>query len=119
MEKMKLLSFQAETPALALKKAQEQCGEDALVINTKQIRPKSAMTPSLYEVVVAIENEHKQDTYTKKVVEQPKTQPQQQQPQREKESDDVVFSISAVAKQMDAIDRLSEASKSVMAPIKK
>jgi flagellar biosynthesis protein FlhF len=113
MEKMKLLSFQAETPALALKKAQEQCGEDALVINTKQIRPKSAMTPSLYEVVVAIENEPKQETQTRKSTEPTKVYA------KEREPDDVVFSISAVAKQMNEIDRLSEVSKSVIAPIRK
>ncbi len=110
---MKLLSFQAETPALALKKAQEQCGEDALVINTKQIRPRSAMTPSLYEVVVAIENEPKKETHPKK------SQEQSSVVARDKETDDVVFSISSVAKQMDAIDRLSEASKNVIAPIKR
>jgi len=113
MEKMKLLSFQAETPALALKKAQEQCGEDALVINTKQIRPKTAMTPSLYEVVVAIENEPKQETQTRKPAESARVYA------KEREPDDVVFSISAVAKQMNEIDRLSEASKSVIAPIRK
>lgn len=113
MEKMKLLSFQAETPALALKKAQEECGEDALVINTKQIRPKSAMTPSLYEVVVAIENEHKRETPQKKPVEPLRSI--QSQPEKE----DVVFSISAVAKQMNAIEKLSEAAKTVIAPIKR
>ncbi len=113
MEKMKLLSFQAETPALALKKAQEQCGEDALVINTKQLRPKTAMTPSLYEVVVAVENEQKQEPQARKQTEPPRVYA------KEKDPDDVVFSISAVAKQMNAIDKLSEASKSVIAPIRK
>ncbi len=114
MEKMKLLSFQAETPALALKKAQESCGEDALVINTKQIRPKTAMSPSLYEVVVAVETEQKQEAPQRKPVEPLKTL---QQPHAEK--DDVVFSISSVAKQMNAIEKLSEAAKTVIAPIKK
>ncbi len=113
MEKMKLLSFQAETPALALKKAQEACGEDALVINTKQIRPKTAMTPSLYEVVVAVESEQKHESATRRQVEPLKTV----QPNQEKE--DVVFSISSVAKQMNAIEKLSEAAKTVIAPIKK
>lgn len=110
---MKLLSFQAETPALALKKAQEACGEDALVINTKQIRPKTAMTPSLYEVVVAVENEQKHESAQRRQVEPLKTV----QPQQEKE--DVVFSISSVAKQMNAIEKLSEAAKTVIAPIRK
>ena len=57
MEKIKILSFQGETPNIALKKAQEKCGEDALVINTKMIHPKTLTSPALYEVVVAIEND--------------------------------------------------------------
>lgn len=110
---MKLLSFQAETPALALKKAQEACSEDALVINTRQIRPKTAMTPSLYEVIVAVENKQKDESAARRQVEPLKTV----QPQQEKE--DVVFSISSVAKQMNAIEKLSEAAKTVIAPIRK
>jgi flagellar biosynthesis protein FlhF len=71
------------------------------------------MTPSLYEVVVAIENEPKQETQTRKSTEPTKVYA------KEREPDDVVFSISAVAKQMNEIDRLSEVSKSVIAPIRK
>ncbi len=115
MEKMKLMSFQAETPALALKKAQEQCGEEALVINTKLIHSKTLTTPALYEVIVAIENETKQKPQS------PKPQQYQSSEMKEKEraKEDVVFSISAVAKQMNAIEKLSEASKNVIAPMRR
>ena len=34
---MNMLSFLGETPTLALRKAQEECGEDAIVISTKKI----------------------------------------------------------------------------------
>ncbi|WP_456486033.1 flagellar biosynthesis protein FlhF [Hydrogenimonas sp.] len=56
---MKLMTFTAPTPAQALKMAQQQCGEDALVVSTKQIRKKSLTQSSLYEVVVAIEEASK------------------------------------------------------------
>jgi len=117
MEKMKLLSFQAETPALALKKAQEQCGEDALVINTKLINSKTLTTPALYEVIVAIENEPQR----KKETPQPAPRVLQSASMQQKESakEDVVFSISAVAKQMNEIEKLSEASKNIISPMRR
>ncbi len=69
---MKLYTFTAPTPAEALKKAQKACGEEALVVSTKQIRKKSLTHDALYEVVVA----HKE----------PVTTPQ---PQKDKDRDSV------------------------------
>ena len=34
---MNMLSFLGETPTIALRLAQEECGEDAIVISTKKI----------------------------------------------------------------------------------
>ncbi len=51
---MKLYTFTAPTPAEALKKAQKACGEEALVVSTKQIRKKTLTQDPLYEVVVAV-----------------------------------------------------------------
>ena len=34
---MNMLSFLGKTPTLALKKAQEECGEDAIVMTTKRL----------------------------------------------------------------------------------
>ncbi len=67
-----MLSFLGETPTKALRKAQEECGEDAIVISTKKISdPKSKK--DMYEVVVALEEEqdfvqtkNRQD-FTKKI----------------------------------------------------
>lgn len=53
---MKLLTFNGETPAEALKKAQDEFGEEALVVSTKEIRKKTLTQPALYEVVVAVED---------------------------------------------------------------
>ncbi|PLY10415.1 MAG: flagellar biosynthesis protein FlhF [Arcobacter sp.] len=69
---MNMLSFLGETPTKALRKAQEECGEDAIVISTKKISdPKSKK--DMYEVVVALEEEqdfvqtkNRQD-FTKKI----------------------------------------------------
>lgn len=66
---MKMLSFLGETPTLALRQAQEKCGEDAIVISTKKISSKKDNTKDMYEVVVALEDEKKNyNTYTKSKV---------------------------------------------------
>ncbi|MFP4332011.1 MAG: flagellar biosynthesis protein FlhF [Campylobacterales bacterium] len=51
---MKLLTFTGHTSAEALKKAQQICGDEAMVVSTKEIRKKSFSTPALYEVQVAV-----------------------------------------------------------------
>ena len=54
---MNMLSFLGETPTLALRKAQEECGEDAIVISTKKISSKGKNTKNMYEILVALEDE--------------------------------------------------------------
>jgi len=54
---MTMLSFLGETPTMALKKAQEECGEDAIVISTKKISAKGKDSKDMYEILVALENE--------------------------------------------------------------
>ncbi len=54
---MTMLSFLGETPTLALRKAQEECGEDAIVISTKKISSKGKDSKNMYEILVALENE--------------------------------------------------------------
>ena len=53
---MKLMTFTAPTPAQAMKAAQQECGEDILIVRTRQIRKKSITHSALYEVVVAVED---------------------------------------------------------------
>jgi len=54
---MNMLSFLAETPTKALKLAQAECGEDAVVISTKKISDIKDGKENMYEVVVALEEE--------------------------------------------------------------
>lgn len=53
---MKKLTFIGETPREALKKATEACGEDAIVVHTKEIKSKTKNNPGIYEVVVVKED---------------------------------------------------------------
>jgi len=53
----KLLTFTGHSSAEALKKATEVCGDNALVVNTKEIRKKTFNMPALWEVVVAVEDD--------------------------------------------------------------
>ncbi len=88
---MKLLSFSGETPSQALKKAQIQCGENALVVSTKEIRKKSFNKSALYEVVVAVEEkELKKEKNNNK-----------------KESTDVLLNLSKAAKQISQIEDIT------------
>jgi flagellar biosynthesis protein FlhF len=53
---MKTLSFLGETPTIALRKAQSQCGEDAVVIYTKKISTKDKNDTDMYEILVGVED---------------------------------------------------------------
>jgi flagellar biosynthesis protein FlhF len=65
---MNMLSFLGETPTIALKNAQDECGEDAIVVSTKKISSANDGTKDMYEVVVAIEDEHKQSSMSTKQI---------------------------------------------------
>lgn len=54
---VKLLTFTGHSSAEALKKARDVCGDDAVVVHTKEIRKKSFSMPALFEVVVAVSEE--------------------------------------------------------------
>ena len=53
----KILSFLGETPTIALQKAQQECGEDAIVISTKKISDKIKNGKDMYEILVSVEEE--------------------------------------------------------------
>lgn len=67
---MNMLSFLGETPTKALRKAQEECGEDAIVISTKKISDEKSKK-SMYEVIVALEEDtrpnKRTNNFTKKI----------------------------------------------------
>ena len=102
---MKFHTFSGETPAEALKKAQVECGENALVINTKQIRKKTISASALYEVVVAIEENQA-----------PPPRPTPPTQNRYKSGEDVLFSLSEAAKQISQIAQATSDSGSSFPP---
>ncbi|WP_321470181.1 flagellar biosynthesis protein FlhF [Halarcobacter sp.] len=64
---MNMLSFLGETPTIALRNAQEECGEDAIVVSTKKISSANDGNKDMYEVVVALEDEQQPLKHTKKI----------------------------------------------------
>lgn len=103
---MKFLTFSGETPAVALKLAQQECGENALVVSTKQVRKKTINTSSLYEVVVAVEEI--EEKYVK-----PKPKPVK------KQSEDVLLNISEAAKQISQIAQVTNEGFNITSDKKK
>ena len=101
---MRLLSFTAPTPAQALKAAQKECGEDALVVSTKQLQKKSLTQPAMYEVVVAVEDRpetkkpERKSAMTKSKAKSRRTAAAASQPPEE-----VLVNISEAARQISEI----------------
>jgi len=91
---MKFLTFSGETPAIALKLAQKECGENALVVSTKQIRKKTINSASLYEVVVAVDEKEEKHKKT----------------ESKKRDEDVLLNISNAAKQISKIANVTTKS---------
>ena len=68
---MNMLSFLGKTPSVALKKALEECGEEAIVISTKKISSKADGNEDMYEVMIALEDEYEEKIeakFTKKII---------------------------------------------------
>jgi flagellar biosynthesis protein FlhF len=62
-----MFSFLGETPTEALRNAQKECGEDAIVISTKKISTKDSRGNSdMYEIIVALEDGVSPKKVTKK-----------------------------------------------------
>jgi flagellar biosynthesis protein FlhF len=104
---MKILTFSGSTPAEALKKAQLEVGEDAMLIETKEIQKKALGKEPLYEIVVGVEEDRmpspaakREPVYEEIAERQPPLSEQQPLTQR---SSDVLFNISEAAKQISKI----------------
>ena len=98
---MKVLTFSGSSPAEALKKAQLSVGEDAMLIETKEIRKKSLTQKALYEIIIGIDDEvaAKLDKAQKSV---PAEAPVAQS------SADVLYNISEAARQISKIAEVTE-----------
>jgi flagellar biosynthesis protein FlhF len=64
---MNMLSFLGETPTKALQKAQQECGEDAIVISTKKISSNSKNSSQMYEILVALEDSVQENVVREKI----------------------------------------------------
>ena len=112
---MKLYTFTGETPAEALKKAQIECGEDAMVVNTKEIRKRTINSPALYEVVVASE----EGSAAARETEAPA--PASGYNSANSMEDDVLLNLSETVKQITKIAQVTEeenAKKESREPVK-
>jgi len=99
---VKFHTFSGETPAEALKKAQLECGENALVISTKQLRKKTISNAALYEVVVAIDEDKMPPPPP-----EPKPFISHESGNKYKSGEDVLFSLSEAAKQISQIAQVA------------
>jgi flagellar biosynthesis protein FlhF len=86
---MKQLSFLGETPTIALKNAQKECGSEAIVISTKKISSKAINGKDMYEIIVALEEENDR-TVSKKTI----TTPDINYNKREKDNSNISNSAS-------------------------
>lgn len=102
---MKILTFSGATPAEALKKAQLEVGEEAMLIETREIQKKSLGKSALYEIVVGVEENT--PPRAKPKIEEPLTK---QRPLTQKSSD-VLYNISEAARQISKIAEVTEEEK--------
>ncbi|MDF1879899.1 flagellar biosynthesis protein FlhF [Sulfurimonas sp. MAG313] len=95
---MKVLTFNGTSPAQALKKAQAAVGEDAMLIETKEIRKKSLTQSALYEIIVGIDDEIAASLELKE-----RQKAQEARAPVAKSSADVLYNISEAARQISKI----------------
>ncbi len=101
---MKILTFSGATPAEALRRAQEDVGEEAMLIETRELQKKSLGKSALYEIVVGIE-EHLYKPKKRQHQKAKAGEPLQQK------SSEVLFNISEAAKQISQIAEVTEVSE--------
>ena len=100
---MKILTFSGTSPAEALKKAQLSVGEDAMLIETKEIRKKSLTQKALYEIIVGIDEET-----AAKLSAQEKQKAVEATAPVARSSADVLYNISEAARQISKIAEVTE-----------
>ncbi|WP_324172696.1 flagellar biosynthesis protein FlhF [Sulfurimonas sp.] len=99
---MKILTFTGSSPSEALKKAKAEIGDEGLLIETREIRKKALGRTALYEIVIGIDGNNINTTYTNRV------KPLQEQKPLKQESEDVLFDISSAATQISKIASVTD-----------
>lgn len=107
---MNMLSFLGETPTIALRNAQKQCGEDAIVISTKKISSASTNGVDMYEILVALEDETTNVGASKKKIASKKIETENNISQKSQYNSDFKFEIQ---KMHEAIEQVQ---KSIWSP---
>ena len=100
---MKVLTFSGTSPAEALKKAQLSVGEEAMLIETKEIRKKSITQSALYEIIVGIDDEIAASLQANE-----RQKAQEAAAPIAKSSADVLYNISEAARQISKIAEVTE-----------
>jgi flagellar biosynthesis protein FlhF len=101
------MTFSGSSPAEALKKAQLEVGEDAMLIETREIQKKALGKTPLYEIVVGIDEEKIKPSKPAN------TQPLQSQRPLTEESSDVLYNISEAARQISKIAEFGDNNSSM------
>jgi len=96
---MKVMTFTGRTPSEALKKATLELGDEAMLIETKEIKKKTLSEEGLYEIIVGIDE--------KDIKPKSRTKPLEQQKSIKEESQEVLFDISSAAKQISKISNVT------------
>lgn len=101
---MKILTFSGKTPTEALKKAQAAVGEDAMLIETREIQKKALGKEPLYEIVVGVDEKQT----TKSVPRASRPKPLEMQKPIKEDSEDVYYNISRAARQISDIAKVTD-----------
>ncbi|WP_345979384.1 flagellar biosynthesis protein FlhF [Sulfurimonas sp. HSL3-2] len=100
---MKILTFSGKTPTEALKKAQAAVGEDAMLIETREIQKKALGKEPLYEIVVGVDEKQ-----TKTAPQASRAKPLEMQKPIREDSEDVYYNISRAARQISDIAKVAD-----------
>ncbi|MBU0631117.1 flagellar biosynthesis protein FlhF [bacterium] len=100
---MKILTFSGKTPTEALKKAQAAVGEEAMLIETREIQKKALGKEPLYEIVVGVDEKQ-----SKTPPRATKPRPLEMQKPIRQDSEDVYYNISKAARQISDIAKVTD-----------
>lgn len=103
---MKILTFTGNTPSDALKKAKAEIGDEGMLIETREVQKKALGRPSIYEIVIGIDEKILKHEKEKRFANLRK--PLDQQKPLLKESEDILFDISSAAKQISDISAVTD-----------
>lgn len=106
---MNMLSFLGETPTIALRNAQKECGEEAIVISTKKISTAGKGSVDMYEVIVALEDDDAGVSVAKKKITTTKSVQKNTKEQNSIPNSVYFYDFKAeIAKMQDAIEQVQK-----------